>query len=578
MPKDKKRKKKEKKPSRKNNKKTLKVFDKSELDQQASIDQSNANIQFSKSDDCGYRVHLIRPREKKFNTAKRITFDVGPFQDSTFQYNPDRPLMIKWKINILTREIDQAGTEQGSNDTEISLKPELHGCWPWPVTSALGYFTRVRTSYNNVFTNDLELLHAARLDELNTVGSMDAFLNPDEENIAQQQNYGMCPLFSNEGKTANSLKKNLGKIPNLNYPDNAATVLPPTKEGFHWSFGRIPTVPFAKFSPRMRQLMKQSAGNDPREDLDTIIFPPNTALFHDFEKTDNEKYLDEFYWPAYVDSQATNSAAITGGKKSYQRFNSGPTGSIKTYLIKGARIYVDDIVLVGYKKKIQVHSPLNKLGSFNSYFTCRRLQETLLDTNKYPISSVWVDQPSPATAILLTFRRGIELDRDSGSDGHNFSSQTCYRPPNLDEITLLEGSNEGGELKVFNEYRISKLATKALDLSMFKYAEATRFSGWISDKKVRNFWEIPRTESSENGTQNSGDTGNSNYFPFSTLSETVEKNLRVFNVGADKAKLMLLRLGFTSPLTGVWYMVVYSEYLCKLTWTPGSGEPKFSIV
>ena len=79
------------------------------------------------------------------------------------------------------------------------------------------------------------------------MGSMDMFLNPNENDLDQLQNLGNIPMNNNFGKTETYLKQKLGSIPNLNYPDPIAPSSSPEGEGYRYAYGRLPCVPFTKF-------------------------------------------------------------------------------------------------------------------------------------------------------------------------------------------------------------------------------------------------------------------------------------------------------------------------------------------
>merc|ERR1711917_49111 len=82
----------------------------------------------------------------------------------------------------------------------------------YPIQST-GYFRKVRTSYNNFVTNDTEVLHSVNLDELNTIATMDLFLNPDEKYLQDVRHFGSVPLYNNGGNGITWIKEKIGYMP-----------------------------------------------------------------------------------------------------------------------------------------------------------------------------------------------------------------------------------------------------------------------------------------------------------------------------------------------------------------------------
>jgi hypothetical protein len=162
---------------------------------------------------------LFTPNEDNINEANKLSWNIGPFRDAEFKFHDSHPLMILWKFTVQVRRTDDATGKPDLTKPliDIDMSPEKMGCWPWPATGATGYFSKVRTSYNGFVTNDTEVLHCINLDELNTMASMDMFLNPDEADLDLSKSFGNTPLYNNYGKTREHLKNQLGYPPDLNY-------------------------------------------------------------------------------------------------------------------------------------------------------------------------------------------------------------------------------------------------------------------------------------------------------------------------------------------------------------------------
>ena len=313
-------------------KRVLQISSNAEIEEAAAIKQAKASMTISASDKSQWNLMFFSPNESNINSAENLTWNIGPFRDAEFKFHKLHPLVILWKFMITVQEFDTTTGKPkvGVNELKLRLKPEAHGCYPWPTTGATGYFRKVRTSYNNFVTNDTEVLHSVNLDELNTIATMDLFLNPDEKYLQDVRHFGSVPLYNNDGNGMTWIKEKIGYMPNLNYPDNSANPTTNPGEGYYLSYGRLPTPPFTKFSPRMKQKMAENSGGDTREEVSSIIFPPKTMFRFDFTKTAKENYLHEFYWPAYTDQMGSKQETLTNGVYAYRTFAS----SEKTYAIK----------------------------------------------------------------------------------------------------------------------------------------------------------------------------------------------------------------------------------------------------
>ena len=555
------------------NKNSIKLLSTAELEEIAAIKQGNSRLKVSASDSTQWHPMLFTPNEDDINAANKLTWNIGPFRDAEFKFHETHPLMILWKFNANVRRSDATTGKPDltTPSVPLDLRPEKMGCWPWPSTGATGYFSKVRTSYNGYVTNDTEVLHSINLDELNTMASMDMFLNPDETDLDQSKSFGMTPLYNNFGKTISHLKTQLDYPPDLNYPDST----PKTGEdGYRFAYGKLPCVPFTKFSPRMKKKMAENSGGDTREEVSSLIFPPKTMFRFDFTKTAKNNYLHEFYWPSYTDLQASNQATLSKGEYTYRKFMHND----EEFCIESVDIDVQKIYLCGFIRKIS-QTLKNRLPIFNTYCTARRLQEIKLDDNRHPIWTYYIDQQSLGLGFVLMFRRELDLERDS-SQPHPFSSQTCYRPPSLNRITVLEGGDQGGEPVVFNNMDINNLAYEQLDPTMWQFAENTVQQGWISLKQSRQFWEMPLRlgQNIAKGAGASGNVGVSNYFPVSLLDENIRQNFAYFSSNGLKSNSLQIKLEFTKALTKSWYMLIVSEYLVSLTFDPESGNPSFNVV
>ena len=337
---------KKRKKSDEKKKKVLQILSNAELEEAAAIKQAKSSMMISASDKSQWNPMFFSPNEKDINAAEKLTWNIGPFRDAEFKFHNIHPLVALWKFTLTVQEFnDAAGTLKiGAPAVKLSLKPEAHGCYPWPTTGATGYFRKVRTSYNNFVTNDTEVLHSVNLDELNTIATMDLFLNPDEKYLQDVRHFGSVPLYNNGGNGLTWLKEKIGYMPNLNYPDNSAATTTNNGEGYYFSYGRLPTPPFTKFSPRMKQKMAENSGGDTREEVSSIIFPPKTIFRIDFTKTAKENYLHEFYWPGYTDQMGSKQETLTNGVYAYRTY----IGGGKTYAITAVEIDVKDIFLWGY--------------------------------------------------------------------------------------------------------------------------------------------------------------------------------------------------------------------------------------
>ena len=555
-------------------KKVLQIRSNAELEEAAAIKQAKSGMMISASDKSQWNPMFFSPNEKDINAAEKLTWNIGPFRDAEFKFHNIHPLVVQWKFNITVQEFDDTTgkPKTGAPEQKISLKPEAHGCYPWPTTGATGYFRKVRTSYNNFVTNDTEVLHSVNLDELNTIGTMDLFLNPDEQYLQDVRHFGSVPLYNNGGNGMTWIKEKIGYMPNLNYPDNTAAVTTNNGEGYYFSYGRLPTPPFTKFSPRMKKKMAENSGGDTREEVSSIIFPPKTIFRIDFTKTPKENYLHEFYWPAYTDQMGSKQETLTNGVYAYRTY----AGGGKTFAITAVECDVKDVFLYGYIREIS-QSLKNRFPMFNTYCTARRLQEIKLDKDRFPILSYFIDQRSLGLGFILMFRRELDLERDS-TQPHPFSSQTCFRPASLNRITVLEGGDQGGDPIVYNNMDINNLAYKKLDPSMRKFADTAVRQGWISLKQARRYWETPYTENTAAGTANVGDVGINNYFPVSLLDRSVRDKFDYFSTNGLKSNNLSIKLEFTAALMKQWYMIIISEYLVSITFDAKTGYPSFQIV
>ena len=555
-------------------KKVLQIRSNAELEEAAAIKQAKSGMMISASDKSQWNPMFFSPNEKDINAAEKLTWNIGPFRDAEFKFHNIHPLVVQWKFNITVQEFDDTTgkPKTGAPEQKISLKPEAHGCYPWPTTGATGYFRKVRTSYNNFVTNDTEVLHSVNLDELNTIATMDLFLNPDEKYLQDVRHYGSVPLYNNGGNGMTWIKEKIGYMPNLNYPDNTAAVTTNNGEGYYFSYGRLPTPPFTKFSPRMKKKMAENSGGDTREEVSSIIFPPKTIFRIDFTKTPKENYLHEFYWPAYTDQMGSKQETLTNGVYAYRTY----AGGGKTFAITAVECDVKDVFLYGYIREIS-QSLKNRFPMFNTYCTARRLQEIKLDKDRFPILSYFIDQRSLGLGFILMFRRELDLERDS-TQPHPFSSQTCFRPASLNRITVLEGGDQGGDPIVYNNMDINNLAYKKLDPSMRKFADTAVRQGWISLKQARRYWETPYTENTAAGTANVGDVGINNYFPVSLLDRSVRDKFDYFSTNGLKSNNLSIKLEFTAALMKQWYMIIISEYLVSITFDAKTGYPSFQIV
>ena len=565
---------KKRKKSDEKKKKVLQILSNAELEEAAAIKQAKSSMMISASDKSQWNPMFFSPNEKDINAAENLTWNIGPFRDAEFKFHNIHPLVVLWKFNITVQEFDDATGKPkiGAAAVKISLKPEAHGCYPWPTTGATGYFRKVRTSYNNFVTNDTEVLHSVNLDELNTIATMDLFLNPDEKYLQDVRHFGCVPLHNNGGNGMTWLKEKIGYMPNLNYPDNSAATTTNNGEGYYFSYGRLPTPPFTKFSPRMKQKMTENSGGDTREEVSSIIFPPKTIFRIDFTKTAKENYLHEFYWPAYTDQMGSKQETLTNGVYAYRTYRGGE----KAYAITAVEIDVKDIFLWGYIREIS-QSLKNRFPMFNTYCTARRLQEIKLDKDRFPILTYFIDQRNLGLGFILMFRRELDLERDS-TQPHPFSTQTCFRPASLNRITVLEGGDQGGDPIIYNNMDINNLAYKKLDPSMRKFADTAVRQGWISLKQARRYWETPYTENTAAGTANVGDVGINNYFPVSLLDHSVRDKFDYFSTNGLKSNNLSIKLEFTTALMKQWYMIIISEYLVSITFDAKTGYPSFQIV
>ena len=565
---------KKRKKSDEKKKKVLQILSNAELEEAAAIKQAKSSMVISASDKSQWNPMFFSPNEKDINAAEKLTWNIGPFRDAEFKFHNIHPLVVLWKFNITVQEFDDATGKPkiGAAAVKLSLKPEAHGCYPWPTTGATGYFRKVRTSYNNFVTNDTEVLHSVNLDELNTIATMDLFLNPNEKYLQDVRHFGSVPLYNNGGNGLTWLKEKIGYMPNLNYPDNSAATTTNNGEGYYFSYGRLPTPPFTKFSPRMKQKMAENSGGDTREEVSSIIFPPKTIFRIDFTKTAKENYLHEFYWPGYTDQMGSKQETLTNGVYAYRTYRGGEKG----YAITAVEIDVKDIFLWGYIREIS-QSLKNRFPMFNTYCTARRLQEIKLDKDRFPILTYFIDQRNLGLGFILMFRRELDLERDS-TQPHPFSTQTCFRPASLNRITVLEGGDQGGDPIIYNNMDINNLAYKKLDPSMRKFADTAVRQGWISLKQARRYWETPYTENTAAGTANVGDVGINNYFPVSLLDHSVRDKFDYFSTNGLKSNNLSIKLEFTEALMKQWYMIIISEYLVSITFDAKTGYPSFQIV
>ena len=291
----------------------LKLFSFAELQDFTSARQSKHRLSVTNSDDHDWQLKLFSPNESNINTATHLTWEIGGYKDCEIKFDSLNPLMVFWRHSITVHEWDSATSAEkdGVSDQVITLKPEFHGVWPWPTTGATGYFKSLRTAYNSQFSNDTEILQVANLDELNTMQTLDLFVNPNEEYLKNSKDFGRVPLLHCYGNGGTYLKEALGTTPNLNYPDNSASVAFSAGEGYFYSYGSLPVIPFRKFSPRMSKKMDLNSGGDSREKLDSIIWPPKSSFNFRFEKTPPESYLHVWQWPGYTDRMASKQETLS---------------------------------------------------------------------------------------------------------------------------------------------------------------------------------------------------------------------------------------------------------------------------
>ena len=550
----------------------LKLFSSAELQDFASTRQSKHRLSVSNSDDNEWQLKLFSPKENNLNAASHLTWEIGGYKDCEIKFDSLNPLMVFWRHTITVHEWDATNSTEKADAVEqvITLKPEFHGVWAWPTTSATGYFKSIRTAYNSQHTNDTEILQVANLDELNTMQTMDLCINPNEEYLSNSKDFGRVPLYHSGGNGGTYLKENLGTTPNLNYPDNSAQAAFADEEGYFYSYGSLPVIPFRKFSPRMAKKMALNSGGDSREKLDSIIWPPKTTFNFRFEKTPPETYLHVWHWPAYTDQMGSKQEAVE--LKTYRTFR---TAQGKEYIIKKGHCEVANIYIRAYIRN-RAHLP-RPLPLFDTYCTVRRLAEYKLGSNRYPTLNFFNDTKTLGQSFFVMFRRGVDLDADP-SQAHPFSPSTCFRPHTLKRIQILEGGDQGGDPTVYNNKDIDNLCYKKLDFTMMRYASDLESEGFISSKRTRNFWQLPFQEPVAKKTPDVGDVGLSNYFPFSLLSADIRKKFEYYSSHGLQSQNLLIRLEFTKPLTERWYLIIVSEFLASIKFNPLTGAPSFKIV
>ena len=401
---------------------------------------------------------------------------------------------------------------------------------------------------------------------------MDLFLNPDEKYLQTLNNFGRTYFRNNSANGSTFLKEKLGTTPNLNYPDNSAKAVNSDGEGYFYSFGSFPCMPFQKFSPRMRHLMNLNSGGDNRQELNSVIFPSRTSIRIELEKTPSSKYLHSWYFPAYTDQMGSKVETITLAQ--YRTFKN--IDNSKTYIIKDGHCDVQNVFLRGYVRPVLKLQKKN-FPIFDTYCTVRRLHEQKLDSNRYPIFSYFNDTKHLGLGFFITFRRGLDLDADPTQE-HPFSSSTCFRPNTLDRITILEGADQGGDPTIFQNFDIKGLSTKKNNITLKRYASYIQRAGFISEKHSRTFWELPFTEQTSQQGANVGDTGICNFFPISLLSHKIRKNFVYFSTHNLRSENLMIKLEFTQPLLKTWYLVIVSEYLVSIKFDPMTGAPTFKYV
>ena len=572
MGKEKKKKKSGERKTRERKSGHLKLFSSAELQDFTSARQSKHRLSVSNSDDHDWQLRLFSPNENNLNTATHLTWEIGGYKDCEIKFDSLNPLMIFWRHTITVHEWDSVNSveKEGADDQVITLKPEFHGVWPWPTTSATGYFKSLRTAYNSQFTNDTEILQVANLDELNTIQTLDLCINPDEEYLKNSKDFGRVPLFHCGGNGGTYLKEALGSIPNLNYPDNSATASFPAGEGYFYSYGSLPVVPFRKFSPRMAKKMQLNSGGDTREKLDSIIWPPKASFNFRFEKTPPENYLHSWLWPSYTDQMASKQETLK-----FEDYRIYRTAQNKEYIIKKGHCEVANIYIRAYiRNRERIQRPL---PVFDTFCTVRRLAEYKLGSNRYPSLNFFNDTKTLGQSFFIMFRRGLDLDADP-SQTHPFSPSTCFRPHTLKRLQILEGGDQGGDPTVYNNMDIDNLCFKKLDFSMMRYASDLHSEGFISLKQSRNFWQLPFQETVAKQTAGIGDVGIANFFPFSLLSADIRKKFVYYSTHGLKSQNLLIRLEFTKPLEERWYMIVVSEFLASIKFSAMTGAPTFKIV
>ena len=572
MGKDKKKKKVKESRNREKKSGHLKVFSSTELQDFTSARQSKHKLSISNSDDHDWQLKLFSPNENNLNSATHLTWTIGGYKDCEIKFDSLNPLMIFWKHTITVREWDSANSIEkvGVEDQVITLKPEFHNVWPWPTTGATGYFKSLRTAYNSQHSNDTEILQVANLDELNTIQTMDLFINPNEEYLTNSKDFGRAPLLHCGLNGSTYLKDTLGSTPNLNYYDNSASASFAADEGFFYSYGSLPVVPFRKFSPRMAKKMDLNSGGDSRDKLDSIIWPPKTSFHFRFEKTPSENYLHLWYWPAYTDQMGSKQEALQF--KDYRIYR---TVQNKEYIIKSGHCTVQNVFIRAYiRNREGIH---RSLPLFDTFCTVRRLAEHKLGTNRYPTLKFFNDTKTLGHSFFIMFRRGLDLDADP-SQSHPFCPSTCFRPNTLKRIKILEGGDQGGDPIVYNNMDIDNLCYKKLDFTMARYASILQRQGFITAKHSRTFWQLPFNESAAKKTASIGDVGVSNFFPFSLLSTDVRKNFVYYSTHGIRSENLLIQLEFSEPLSKIWYMIVVSEFLVSIKFNAATGAPTFKIV
>ncbi|HAO14580.1 MAG TPA: hypothetical protein DDE71_03300, partial [Tenacibaculum sp.] len=115
-------------------KRVLQISSNAEIEEAAAIKQAKASMTISASDKSQWNLMFFSPNESNINSAENLTWNIGPFRDAEFKFHKLHPLVILWKFMITVQEFDTTTGKPkvGANELKIRLKPEQHGCYPWP--------------------------------------------------------------------------------------------------------------------------------------------------------------------------------------------------------------------------------------------------------------------------------------------------------------------------------------------------------------------------------------------------------------------------------------------------------------